>query len=151
MRGRGEGFQHRDGTGPSRWWQRHIETVIPLVMFTGVAILSFLPLNSRTLRHQPPQWQLAFGATTYLLAIAASLLFGLVTKVSVVSLRVILGSLVLSLIVWPPLAGSMFIAVAVSRLAGYSMNGYEIVLGIPLGAVLAFLLLALARRTVVHG
>jgi hypothetical protein len=152
MRGQGEEFQRQDDESQRGWWRRHAESVALLVAFLVVALISSPLVNAIAPGHESPQWQLVYGAATYVLAIIAAMLFEMVTKIQVTPLRVVLGTLVLGLTFVPPLPGSMLVVAGVSSLAGYHMVRYEVVLGLLLYVVaMSFPLYWLRGRTATRG
>lgn len=119
--------------------------------FIVVGTLSFLLINALLAEGQSPRWQLAFGAATYAIAIVAALLAGPTTKLRLLSLRLVLVSLAVSLLVWPTFVGSMCIVYALFHLAGSHAGGSAAMWALAVWAVVSVPLVAYTRRTAVHG
>jgi hypothetical protein len=102
--------------------------------------------------HPSPRWRLAFGATTYALAIVAALLPGWVGKIPARGLRLILASVSVAFMLGPTLFGSVALMYALVQLAGFRLQGSDGLLGVCLWV---FLITVLAlwvqfRRTAAH-
>jgi hypothetical protein len=135
-----------------------VEGGIMMGTMAGVAWLTVNPLASLLSPQAaaPPQQQLTYGGAAYALAILAALLYRVVHRLPYGPLYLFLFSLVLGIIFFPTVPGSILIAAALARLTGWRLEIVGIVLiGLLLWAIVAFgsvfhIALTIARGTRVH-
>ncbi len=142
-----------NGSGQRGQWQHRLETLIVI----GVLLLVAWPF---IMTYQPPwgqtaQRSLAYGAVMYALVIIAALLVRVVARLSLRPLKLVLASLVVALLAFPPLFGSISIAFGLFQLAGNLPERSDIVfLGLFLWLLvwipLALFLASFIQRTTTH-
>jgi hypothetical protein len=143
----GERFRDQFGTAQRRRQQGCTVDAIMLGTLIGVVVLTIEPFQSLLSLHAAPQLLLAYGGATYAVAMVAALLSGLVSKLRLALLRLVVISVVGYLIIFPPLMGSVCIAVALNYLASWHTSVYGVVfVGILLYAVLSVVVWRAVRR-----
>ena len=110
-----------------------------------------LAMTYTPMQHRSPQWELAYGAVTYALAIVAALLVGVVARLPMRRLRLLISSVALAFLLMPPLFGSVAIAYALVQLVGNRAEGSDVMWGLCLWARVSLPLAWFARRAAAHG
>lgn len=145
----GEEFQPGNGTGQRGQWQHPGEILVTFVMW--LLVLWPLSMTYQPLWSQPAQRSLAYGAGMYTLGVIAALLLRAVVRVSLRPLKLVLASLLMALLAFPPLSGSISIAGGLLQLAGNRPESFVVMsLGLFL-YILVYIPLALfLRQTMTH-
>lgn len=146
MNRRDEGAQPRNATSQHKGWIQAVEVVVVLLAM-GLTFVAFT-----SIRGLSATWLLARGIATYALAIVANLLWSqVVVRFSLWPLKRILGTLVLVLITFPPLIGSISIAYTLLQLMSRPAEDvYVVVLTLVFYVLVYFPLAYFVERPTTH-
>lgn len=143
----GEEFQPGNDAGQGGQWQQRENIVFLAVFFlvSGLIIIPYKPPWSQSV-----QSSLAHGAAMYALAVAAALSFRVVARLSVRLPKLALASLLLTLLMVPPVLGSLDIAYGLIQVVGNRVEGGDAVWVLLLYVLTALPLALFVRRTTPH-
>lgn len=138
-----EELQPGNDTGQRGQWQQRVESFVFLVVFLLVAWPIIMTYNPK----ESTQRSLEYGAGMYALVVVAALLLRVAARLPVRPLKLVIGSMLVALLAFPPYFGSMSIASGLIQLVGNRSEHSDFFLGFFLWVFVCIPLALFVHRT----